>query len=327
MSEVMITVVGNVATEPRLDATKKGETFASFRLACNGQRYDTRARSWVDDDTSFYTVYCWRSPLADNIKASLRKGDPVVVHGRLKNREWRDDNHVMRVSPEITARSLGHDLYRGTSSFTKVSRQPILPEDDDAVDSVRAAYFAADHQYGGVDQRTGEIRSSSPLAIQQSDRARPADALPPAIGGGTVGQLLARAPAAVGDRLTAGDRTAPGDRFMGDDRRTGDRPPAGDGVGTHTGPGGDGSGDGRAGSGGGDGGGGSRGGSGSGDGGSGGSRGGDGGGGSGGGEEPLAGSPPAAPAKARQAPDVPDGAPSTPRTGGRTRREKAGVGS
>ncbi|PZF81958.1 single-stranded DNA-binding protein [Jiangella anatolica] len=171
MSEVMITVVGNVATEPRMDETKKGERFASFRLACNSQRYDSRTRTWVDDDASYYTVYCWRAPLADNIKTSLHKGDPVLVYGRLKNREWRDDNNAMRVSPEITARSLGHDLYRGISLFTKVSRQPILPEDDDAVDSVRAAYLA---QEQGVDRRTGEI-----LAGQRRAGIQPAPGWPP----------------------------------------------------------------------------------------------------------------------------------------------------
>ncbi|SEE37429.1 single-stranded DNA-binding protein [Jiangella alba] len=215
MSEVMITVVGNVATEPRLDETKKGETFASFRLACNGQRYDSRARSWVDDDTSFYTVYCWRSPLADNIKASLRKGDPVVVHGRLKNREWRDEQHVVRISPEITARSLGHDLYRGTSSFTKVSRQPFLPEDDDAVDSVRAAYLVTHDEQAVVDQRTGEIVSGGLPAALPPGRERPAE---PARANGRV---PTSAPGPVGDRLTAGDHMRAGDRMMGDDRSSG----------------------------------------------------------------------------------------------------------
>ncbi|SDS29809.1 single-stranded DNA-binding protein [Jiangella sp. DSM 45060] len=215
MSEVMITVVGNVATEPRLDETKKGETFASFRLACNGQRYDSRARSWVDDDTSFYTVYCWRSPLADNIKASLRKGDPVVVHGRLKNREWRDDQHVVRISPEITARSLGHDLYRGTSSFTKVSRQPFLPEDDDAVDSVRAAYLVTHDEQAVVDKRTGEIVSGGLPAALPPGRERPAEPAP------ANGRVPANAPGPVGDRLAAGDHMRAGDRMMGDDRSSG----------------------------------------------------------------------------------------------------------
>lgn len=150
MSEVNITVVGNVATEPKLDRNKNGDAFAHFRLACNNARYDARTRSWVDDDTSFYTVYCWRSPLADNIAASLHKGDPVVVYGRLKNREWRDKNEASRVSPEITARSLGHDLYRGTSTFTKVTRPPLIPDEDDAVETVREMYaYGADTLGGG----------------------------------------------------------------------------------------------------------------------------------------------------------------------------------
>ncbi|MBB5790729.1 single-stranded DNA-binding protein [Jiangella mangrovi] len=150
MSEVNITVVGNVATEPKLDKNKNGDAFAHFRLACNNARYDARSRSWVDDDTSFYTVYCWRSPLADNIAASLHKGDPVVVYGRLKNREWRDKNEASRVSPEITARSLGHDLYRGTSMFTKVTRPPLIPDEDDAVENVREMYAYGADALGGA---------------------------------------------------------------------------------------------------------------------------------------------------------------------------------
>ncbi|WP_162605965.1 single-stranded DNA-binding protein [Jiangella aurantiaca] len=221
MSEVMITVVGNVATEPRLDKNKNGDAFASFRLACSGARYDSRTRSWVDEDTSFYTVYCWRSPLADNIKASLRKGDPVVVYGRLKNREWRDDNNLVRVSPEIAARSLGHDLYRGTSSFTKVTRQPIVPEDDDAVDSVRAAYFAAEDQRGVVDHRTGAIASGPRPPGTQPGHERPADGASPMNGRAAGGdRTVPHDPATAVDRLMAGDRTAAGDRMMGDDRTT-----------------------------------------------------------------------------------------------------------
>lgn len=238
MSEVNITVVGNVATEPKLDRNKNGDAFAHFRLASNSARYDARSRSWVDDDTSFYTVYCWRSPLADNIAVSLHKGDPVVVYGRLKNREWRDDNQAMRISPEITARSLGHDLYRGTSTFTKVSRQPAIPEDDDAVESVRAAYFAAADQHGVVDRRTGEIefgsRGGEPRpGIEQLVRGG-APTNGPAAGDD---RILNGAPAAVGDRLTAGDRMAPGDRMMGDDR-TGVRGRAPDGGGDALGGGG-----------------------------------------------------------------------------------------
>ncbi len=234
MSEVNITVVGNVATEPKLDRNKNGDAFAHFRLASNSARYDARSRSWVDDDTSFYTVYCWRSPLADNIAVSLHKGDPVVVYGRLKNREWRDDNQTMRISPEITARSLGHDLYRGTSTFTKVSRQPAIPEDDDAVESVRAAYFAADDQHGVVDRRTGEIEFGSRGGEPRPGIEHLARGGAPTNGpAGGDDRILNGAPAAVGDRLTAGDRMAAGDRMMGDDRAgvRGRAPDGGDALG------------------------------------------------------------------------------------------------
>ena len=96
MSEVNITVVGNVATEPKLDRNKNGDAFAHFRLACNNARYDARTRSWVDDDTSFYTVYCWRSPLADNIAASSHElaGDVKADKARRARDEYCLIRHI-----------------------------------------------------------------------------------------------------------------------------------------------------------------------------------------------------------------------------------------
>lgn len=207
MSDVIITVVGNIATEPRMDETKKGEPFTSFRIACNHTRYDTRARSWVTEDTSFFTVFCWRTPLAENVKASFRKGDPVVVHGRLKVREWRDDNKGLRLTAEITARTVGHDLFRGTTSFVKTNRpSPQAMTEDDTLDNVRALYLAeqgadlpdhslppvremAEHSLGGdaaaqgagvLDGRTGEryaddqLSSRPPTSPAEADSAEAA---------------------------------------------------------------------------------------------------------------------------------------------------------
>ena len=42
---------------------------------------------WVDGNTSFVTVICWRK-LAENLATCLRKGDPVLVRGRLDVRSF-----------------------------------------------------------------------------------------------------------------------------------------------------------------------------------------------------------------------------------------------
>ena len=82
-------------------------------------------REWSDGHTQWYTVNAWRG-LAENCAASLRRGDPVVVHGRLK-RTYVNGNDVEVLSFEIDAIHVGHDLSRGTSAFTRSAREPAEP--------------------------------------------------------------------------------------------------------------------------------------------------------------------------------------------------------
>ncbi|HYH34408.1 MAG TPA: single-stranded DNA-binding protein, partial [Nocardioides sp.] len=51
--------------------------------------------------------------------ASLRRGDPVVVHGRLTQSTWVTTDGVEATSLEVEASFVGHDLTRGTSAFTR----------------------------------------------------------------------------------------------------------------------------------------------------------------------------------------------------------------
>src|SRR5260221_5339167 len=52
------------------------------------------------------------------ISASLRKGDPVIVRGRLKTRAW-NDNGMTRTAHEIEADAIGHDMAYGWSHFMR----------------------------------------------------------------------------------------------------------------------------------------------------------------------------------------------------------------
>ncbi|MFJ2193399.1 single-stranded DNA-binding protein [Kitasatospora sp. NPDC087861] len=115
MSETHVTVVGNVATEVSYGETGGGVPMANFRLGCTERRYDRQRECWVDGETQWLTVTAWRA-LAVNLIGSLAKGDPVLVSGRLRVREWVD-GEVKRTKVEIDARSVGHDLTRGTSAF------------------------------------------------------------------------------------------------------------------------------------------------------------------------------------------------------------------
>ncbi|WP_371479215.1 single-stranded DNA-binding protein [Kitasatospora sp. NBC_00315] len=115
MNETLVTMVGNVASPVTYARTTGGVPVANFRLVATERRYDRVKGDWVDGDTHWVTVVAWRW-LAANLVSSLSKGDPVVVSGRLRVREW-DEGERRRSAVEIDARSVGHDLSRGTSAF------------------------------------------------------------------------------------------------------------------------------------------------------------------------------------------------------------------
>ncbi|MBA2956286.1 single-stranded DNA-binding protein [Nocardioides sp. MAH-18] len=120
MTDSTITVRGWLGADVQLRAAA-GVPVASFRLACTPRRFNRRTETWSDGLTQWYTVSAWRG-LADNCAASLRRGDPVVVHGRLEARTYVNANGVEVLSLEIDALHVGHDLSRGTTVFTRAPR-------------------------------------------------------------------------------------------------------------------------------------------------------------------------------------------------------------
>jgi single-strand DNA-binding protein len=120
MNETVVTVLGNVASDPSLRVTSTGAHVAGFRLASTERWFDKGVKGWRDGVTTFYRVNCWRAA-AENVAGSLEKGQPVVVHGRLKIRSYDDKDGVPRTSIEIDAHTVGHDLTRGIATFTKAT--------------------------------------------------------------------------------------------------------------------------------------------------------------------------------------------------------------
>ncbi|MFC1443450.1 single-stranded DNA-binding protein [Streptacidiphilus sp. N1-10] len=122
MNSTLVTVVGHVASEVRYATTASGVPVASFRLAATDRRFDKQREVWVDGDTSFYTVWSWRW-LAENVLASVGRGDPLLVTGRMRVREWDNGEGKPRgYAAEIEATAIGHDLSRGTSAFRRAVR-------------------------------------------------------------------------------------------------------------------------------------------------------------------------------------------------------------
>jgi single-strand DNA-binding protein len=122
--ETTVTVTGVVATDPRAVVVDETLPITSFRLASTPRRRD-RNGNWTDGETSWLTVTCWRG-LARNVASSVGKRDRVVVHGRLRVREWTSPEGVTRTTVEVDADAVGHDLSWGTAQFTRARRVEVM---------------------------------------------------------------------------------------------------------------------------------------------------------------------------------------------------------
>ena len=119
MSKSQLSVVGIVGTDPQLTTFDSGGTKCSFRLAVTHRKRDRETGAWVDGDTSWFRVNVYRT-LANNVHDSVRKGERVMVSGRVNVREWVNGERS-GTSVEIDADAVGHDLLFGVSHFTKRS--------------------------------------------------------------------------------------------------------------------------------------------------------------------------------------------------------------
>jgi single-strand DNA-binding protein len=118
-NEAQLSVVGYVASEPEYSIVGGSIPKLTMRVAWTTRRREPASGEWVDGNTSFVRVTCWRR-LADNLATCLRKGDAVLLRGRLDVRPFTGKDGVRRVSVDVEASHLGHDLSRGVAGFRRV---------------------------------------------------------------------------------------------------------------------------------------------------------------------------------------------------------------
>jgi len=145
-----ITVVGNVGGEPRLRSLADGTYVADFRVAMTPSRFDKTSESWVDQETLWFSVTCWRT-LAEHAHMSVHKGDKVIVTGTFSTRTWTDKDGIDRFSNEIDASSGGVDLTRGPITQRRFVRTTVADNGESTTEPSDEAIT--------VDTYTGEVLS------------------------------------------------------------------------------------------------------------------------------------------------------------------------
>ena len=121
MNDTIITFAGWTGGDVELTRTPTGATVASLRVGSTPRRF--RDGAWEDLETIWYSVKAWRQ-LADNVAASIRRGQPVLVTGRLVAETWQRPDGTTATRHVVVASSIGHDLARGRTEFSRPAVEP-----------------------------------------------------------------------------------------------------------------------------------------------------------------------------------------------------------
>ena len=144
MYEPTIALSGHLGGDPELRYTPNGVAVCDVRLATTPRRQV--GDEWQDKETLWFRLSCWRQ-LAEHVAGSFKKGDRVMVHGKLLQESYERRDGSTGVDLVVDATTVGAD----------VSRCPV-----EVKRPVRAGSSADLMPEKWVDRETGEILTAPP---------------------------------------------------------------------------------------------------------------------------------------------------------------------
>jgi len=93
-------LIGRLTQDPEVKSIPSGQNVASFSLATNRVWNDQSGQK--QEQVEFHNIVVWRK-LADIAGQYLKKGQLLMVEGRLQTRNWVGQDGVKRYRTEIVA--------------------------------------------------------------------------------------------------------------------------------------------------------------------------------------------------------------------------------
>lgn len=112
-----VNIVGNLTRDPELKFLDSGSAVTNFGVAVN-RKYKKDGQEV--EEVCFIDCVAWQS-LAENVCASLKKGDRVLVSGRLDQRSWETTAGDKRTKVELSADEVSPSLRWAECKVKKTS--------------------------------------------------------------------------------------------------------------------------------------------------------------------------------------------------------------
>ena len=92
-------LIGNLGRDPEVRNLENGTSVASFSIATT-ETYKNKNTGEIVSNTDWHNIVAWRG-LADVCGKYLKKGDKVYVEGKLRTRNYQDQQGVTKYITEV----------------------------------------------------------------------------------------------------------------------------------------------------------------------------------------------------------------------------------
>lgn len=134
----VITIAGNLVSEPEVKFTSGGHALATFSVVTNDSKRGADG-SYEDVDTSFWNCVAWRRTAENLAESGLQKGDKVILIGTIRQENWETKEGEKRHGYKVTADHIGPALDFRTVEIKRPTRSTTAKAD---------AFAAADDASG-----------------------------------------------------------------------------------------------------------------------------------------------------------------------------------
>jgi single-strand DNA-binding protein len=115
--EGILDVVGNLTDDPELRYTKNGTAVCGFAVANTPRAKNAATGTWENEPTVYYNCTVWGPP-AENVAATLRKGQRVIVKGAIHDDSYTNKEGKKVTGIKVVVEHVGPDLRFATATVT-----------------------------------------------------------------------------------------------------------------------------------------------------------------------------------------------------------------
>ncbi len=95
-----VQLIGNLGSNPELKVLEGGKKLATVSIATKDVYHSAKGEKVVE--TTWHKVVAW-GKLAENMEVLLRKGNEVVLRGKLQHKSYVDKDGIKRYTSEVVA--------------------------------------------------------------------------------------------------------------------------------------------------------------------------------------------------------------------------------